>query len=150
VLGGGDALDAELIAQIEGRAPGRSVLDAVRAHTLQIAERMRDTPAERRDAFRAVVSSAPSVQARWRERQRHHEGRLAELLAAETAAASDDAAPFVVAGVLGLLGRLAFYDVIGWPDGKRRSKAKTELAIARVFDLLAACLHDYGKRSKAR
>lgn len=147
VLGDGESLDAGLIQHIEQRAPKQTVLDAVREYTLALCQRMRNTPAERRQAFRAVLSSAPSVQAHWRERQRQHEAKLAAVLAAEAGAASDDARPFVVAGILSLVGRLAYYDVIGWPDGKRRGAAKTEAAIESTFDLLASGLRDYPTRA---
>ncbi|WP_437852226.1 TetR family transcriptional regulator [Sorangium sp. So ce363] len=150
VLGDGEGLDADLLREIETRAPGESVLDAVRKHTLATASRMRAVPAERRQAFRTIIGSAPSVQARWRDGLRRHEEKLAALLAVETGAARDDATPFVVAGVLGLLGRLAFYDVIGWPDGKRRSAAKTDEAIHDAFDRIAEGLRDYGARPRKR
>lgn len=140
---GEDAHDTELFQTLKTRAKGEPVLEALRRHTLATARRVRETPAAHRRAFRAVVQSSPSVQARWRERQRSHEEKLAALLAAESGAAGDDATPYVVAGVLGLLGRLAFYDVIGWPDGKPRSAAKTDEAIERAFDQLARGLRDY-------
>ena len=150
VLGDGEGIDAELLREIEQRAAGESVLDAARRHTLATSRRMRETPAAHRQAFRAVLQNAPSVQARWRDRQRRHEDKLAALLTDEAAAASDDARPFVVAGMLSLLGRLAFYDVIGWPDGKRRSTSKTEEAIERAFELIATGLGSYGVRPRAR
>ncbi|HTU62696.1 MAG TPA: TetR family transcriptional regulator [Polyangiales bacterium] len=143
VLTDGDSLDAGLIQQIQQRAPNESVLDAVHTYTLALCQRMRSVPAERRQAFRTVLQNAPSVQAHWRERQRRHEAQLASVLATESRATPDDARPFVVAGVLSLLSRLAYYDVIGWPDGKRRSAAKTEEAIANAFALLGAGLSNY-------
>jgi|GEM_PF-7046828 len=76
--------------------------------------------------------------------------KLAALLAAQSGAASDDATPSVVAGVLGLLGRLVFYDVIGWPDGKQRSAAKTDESVERTFDQLARALGNYAPQSKSR
>lgn len=150
VLGDGESLDAGLIQQIEQRAPQQSVLDAVREYTLAVCQRMRNTPAERRQAFRTVLQNAPSVQAHWRERQRQHEAKLAAVLANEAGAENDDARPFVVAGVFSLLGRLAYYDVIGWPDGKRRGAAKTDAAIASTFDLLASGLKDYPTRASRK
>jgi AcrR family transcriptional regulator len=150
VLGDAESLDEDFLRAISARAPGESVLDAVRTHTLATASRMREAPAATRLAFRTVLQGAPSVRARWRDGSRVQEEKLAALLASETSAETGDASPFVVAGVLGLLRRLAFYDVIGWPDGKRRSAAKSEEAIRRAFDLLGAGIAEYGVRGRKR
>ena len=146
VLGDGESLDADALRAIAERAAGTSVLDAVRAHTLETSRRMRETPAATRQAFRKVLQAAPTVQARWREGSRRFEERVAALLAED--ADVGDPAPFVVAGIVGLMRRLAFYDVIGWPDGKRRSSEVSEEAIERAFDLVAGGLSRYGVRKK--
>jgi AcrR family transcriptional regulator len=148
LLGDGEGFDGEILRAIHARAPGEPVLEAVRKHTLATAQRVRETPAGHRRAFRTVIQGSPSVQARWRERQRSHEEKLAALLAAESGAKSDDATPLIVAGVLGLLGRLAFYDVIGWPDGKTRGAAKTDEAIQRAFQTLAQGLGEYAPAAR--
>lgn len=148
VLGDGDGFGGEILRAIQQRAAGESVLEAVRKHTLATAQRVRETPATHRRAFRSVIQSSPSVQARWRERQRCHEEKLAALLAAESGAKTDDATPLIVAGVLGLLGRLAYYDVIGWPDGKARGAAKTDEAIERACKTLAHGLAAYAPGGK--
>ena len=150
MLGGGDGFDGEILRAIQARAAGESVLEAVRKHTLATARRVRETPATHRRAFRTVIQSSPSVQARWRERQRCHEEKLAALLAAESGAKHDDATPLIVAGVLGLLGRLAFYDVIGWPDGRARSAAKTDQAIEDACNTLARGLAGYAPGKSSR
>ncbi|NUP04966.1 MAG: TetR family transcriptional regulator [Polyangiaceae bacterium] len=150
VLRGGEEHDGSLLLAIESRAAGESILDAARRHTLETFRRMREVPAARRDAFRKVLQSAPSVQARWRERQRAFEQVVAGVLARETEAPNDDPFPYVAAGLLSHLGRLAYYDVIGWPDGRRRSAQKTEEAIEDAFARIAEGFGSYGVRPKKR
>jgi AcrR family transcriptional regulator len=146
VLGGREEVDADLVRIVQSREVGESVLAAVRRHTLAVAERMRAVPPEQRAAFRKVLQSAPTVQARWREMLRQHEDALARLLAEETGATADDVTPGVVASVLGVLGRLAYRDMTGWPDGRRRSPAEIGEAIDRSFELLGRGLAEYGVR----
>jgi AcrR family transcriptional regulator len=146
VLYGREEIEASLLLAIQSRAVGESVLGAARRHTLEMAKRTRDVPHEQRAAFRQIVQTTPTVQARWRETQRRHEDAIARLLAAETNAAPGDVLPIVVASLLGVVGRLAFYDVIGWPDGKQRSAAQTDVEIGRAFDLLEQGLASYGLR----
>lgn len=147
VLGEGDGPDGEVLQALQARPVGEPVLEALRKHTLATAQRIRATPLAHRRAFRRVLQSSPSVQARWRERQRGHEQKLASLLAAESGGGSTDPTAQVVAGVLGLLGRLAFYDVIGWPDGKARGAAETDEAIERAFETLGRGLRDYAPQA---
>lgn len=150
VLGDGELDDVALLREITERTVGESIIAVVRRHTITVSRRVRETPAATRRAFRTVLQSAPSVGVRWRENSWRQEEKLALLLRQETQAEGDDPLPFVVAGALGLLRRLAYYDVIGWPDGKRRSAAKSEEAIERAFDTLCAGLAGYGVQDRKK
>jgi AcrR family transcriptional regulator len=144
VLHGREAIETNLLCALQNRASGESLLAATRRHTLAMAEQMRAVPQEQRMAFRQIMQNTPSVGARWRELQSQHEQAIACLLMTETAAPAEDVIPIVVAGLLGVINRLAFYDVIGWPDEHPRSAAALDNQIERAFDLLARGLNDYG------
>jgi len=146
VLHGREAIEADLLQALQSRAAGESILTAARRHTLAMAQQMREVPHEQRAAFRQIMQTAPTVGARWRELQRHHEHAIARLLVADTAAPADDVLPIVVASLLGVISRLAFYDIIGWPDERPRSAATIDKEIDRAFDLLEHGLAGYGVR----
>ncbi|WP_224364647.1 TetR/AcrR family transcriptional regulator [Hyalangium versicolor] len=149
VLSNREEIEEDLLRTVRERAPGESVLAAVRWHTLETAARIRAVPPERRVAFHKVMQSSPSVQARFRELLRSREETLARLITEETQEPTDDIAPSIVAGLLGVVGRLAFCDVTGWPDGGRRSPERISEEIHRAFDLLEKGLATYGVRSPA-
>jgi len=144
VLHGREAIESNLLRALQNRTPGESLLTAARRHTLAMAQQMRAVPQEQRLAFQQIMQSAPTVGARWRELQSQHEQTIACLLMAETAAPAEDVIPIVVAGLLGVINRLAFYNVIGWPDEHPRSAVEIDNQIERAFDLLAHGLKDYG------
>lgn len=141
-----DDLDAERLRAVRARAPGESVLAAVRRHTLATADRLRALPPERRAALRKILQAAPSIEAHWREHARRHEAALAQLLAEETGAPASDVLPAAVAGLLGVLARLGLCDVTGWPDGRQRSQPRGAAEIARAFERLAQGLEGYAVR----
>ena len=146
VLAEYDDLDSERLRAVLARAPGETVLAAVRRHTLTTAERLRALPPERRAALRKIIQAAPSIEAHWREHARRHEAALAQLLAEETGAPASDVLPAAVAGLLGVLARLGLCDVTGWPDGRQRSQARGAAEIARAFERLAQGLGGYAVR----
>ena len=147
VLDGREEIEAELVRAVRGRAPGEPVLAAVRRHTLSVAERVHTLPAERRAAFQRVVQRTPAVHLRMRQMSLRSEALLAQLLMEETGAAPNDPTPLLVAGLLGMLARLAFGGP-GWPDSPERSYAETIAGIEAAFALAAGGLAEYGRREQ--
>src|SRR5882724_7256466 len=66
VLEGRAEVEADLLRAVCERGLGEPILEAVRRHALSVAERMNALPAERRNAFRKIVATTPSVHARMR------------------------------------------------------------------------------------
>jgi len=133
----------DLLRAVRSRAPGESILSVVRQHTLETAEKLRSVPPERRAAFRKVLQSSPTVLMRFREVAQSREEALAKLLAEETGTDGEDPEPFIVAALLGVLNRLAFCGLTGWPNGKKRAPAKVAEDIERAFALLEHGLGTY-------
>ncbi|HWL86088.1 MAG TPA: TetR/AcrR family transcriptional regulator [Polyangiaceae bacterium] len=148
MLSGRAESEADLIRAVRERGPGQSVLSAVRAHVLVVAERIDALPAEKRAAFRKVVKSTPAVQARLRQMSLAHEEELARVLAKELGTAGSDPVARVVASAMGLLGRLGTCGITGWPDGHDRSHAENVANIHLAFDLFERGLGHYGVRGK--
>lgn len=138
------ALETELLRRIRERQPGESVLTAVRRHTLWLAERLADLPAEKRAAFRRMVQQSPALLARFRQISVDAEAELAALLAAETGPAGAALAG-VVAGIIGVVVRQAL-DVQAWTQGSQRPYAEIVAGIEAACDLLGRGLADYGVR----
>jgi AcrR family transcriptional regulator len=147
VLDGREEIEAELVRAVRERAPGESALAAVRRHTLGVAERIHAQSAERRAAFLRVVQSAPAVHLRLRQISLRSEAQLAQLLAEETAASAHDPTPLLVAGLLGMLARLAFGGP-GWPGSPERSYAETVAGIEAAFALAGRGVSEYGVRER--
>lgn len=147
VLEGRQEVEARLVAAVRERAPGESLLAAVRRHTLSVAGRMDALPVERRAAFRKVLQSSPAVRARMRQMSLRTEDELVRVIAEETAAPAGDPMPRVVADVLGRLACLAFV-AAGGSDGERRSHAETLAGIDATFDLFDRGLSGYAIRKE--
>jgi AcrR family transcriptional regulator len=147
VLDGRDEAEAELVRTVVERPPGEAILAAVRRHTLALADRMNELPAERRQAFRKLVQSAPSVHARMRQMSLHYEDELTRIIMAEHGADAGDPTPRVIASLIGTLERLA-YGATGWPDGKRKSHAEVIAGIHAAFDLIDRGLAGYGRKRR--
>jgi AcrR family transcriptional regulator len=146
VLEGRVEVEADLLRAVRERESGEPIIEAVRRHTLAVAARMNALPAERRNAFRKVVSATPGVHARMRELSLRAEAELARLLAEETVGPESDAMPRTVASVLGVLTRLAF-GFVG-SECKRWKYADVVANINESFDLLAHGLAKYGVRPR--
>ena len=146
VFVGREDVDSDILDAVRDRGHRESILTAVRRHTLLVAERMQALPAERRRAFRTVIQNAPSVRARLQEILAHHEEELARVIAEEVDARPGDVSPRILASLLGVVRRLAFCSVTGWPSAKRKSAAEIAADIQAAFDLLEAGLRDYGIR----
>jgi AcrR family transcriptional regulator len=142
VLSSRAEVEAELLRSVRERAPGESILTAVRHHTLWLAKRLSSLPADRRRAFRQVVQQSPALQTRMRQMSFQSEAELARLLAAETADA-DPALATVVASVLGVLVRQAF-DIPTWSNAPPRPYDELVASIEAAFDLFERGLVDYG------
>ncbi|WP_394840611.1 TetR/AcrR family transcriptional regulator [Pendulispora brunnea] len=139
-----ELIEEDLVRAVRSRAPGESILSVVRAHTLETAERLRHVSPERRAAYRKILQSAPTLLTRFRQLAQNREEALARLLAEETGADGDEVEPFIVAALLGVLNRLAFCGVTGWPNGKRRTPVKITEEIESAFTLLERGLGNYG------
>lgn len=146
VFVGREEVDGDMLDAVRGRGYGESIASAMRRHTLLVAERMQALPAERRLAFRTVIQNAPSVGARWSEILARREEELARVIAEEAGARPGDVTPRILASVFGVISRLAFCNVTGWPSPKRKSAAEVAADIEAAFDLLEAGLRGYGVR----
>ena len=74
-------IEESLIAAVRDRAPGRSVLDALRDHALARVER---GAAGGASEFMALVRGTPALSDYWRRMWVRHEDALSRALAAET------------------------------------------------------------------
>lgn len=146
MLEGRAEVEADLLRAVKERAAGEPVIEAVRRHMLAVAERMNALPAERRDAFRKVVATTPSVHARMRELSLRTEDELARLLAEDTGKPPTDPVPRTIASVLGVFTRLAFG--VGGGKSRRWKHAEVVASIHEGFDLLAGGLARYGARAR--
>jgi AcrR family transcriptional regulator len=149
MLDGREEVESELLRTIRERPPGESILAAARRHTLSVAERMNALPAERRAAFRKVVANTPSVHARMRQMSQRYEDELTRLLAEETGSSDSDPTTRTVAGVLGVLSRIAF-GFSGKADAKRWKHAGVVASIHETFDLFEHGLGRYGVRGRGK
>ncbi|MFI5588415.1 TetR/AcrR family transcriptional regulator [Amycolatopsis sp. NPDC051758] len=74
-------IEESLIAAVRDRAPGTSVLDALRDHALA---RVRGATADRASEFMVLVRGTPALSDYWRRMWVRHEDTLSRALAAET------------------------------------------------------------------
>jgi len=144
VVDGRREVDADLLRMLRERLPSESGLDAARKHTLAVAERMTALPAWRRAAFRKLVQHAPSVHARMRQLSIEQERELVALLSEGTP--PGDVTPQLVAGVLGILGQLAYRSVT---DGERDHDAIVR-SIDAAYERVAKGLGDFGVKKRRR
>ena len=145
VLDGRQRIEEELLLAVSNRPVGSSVIGAVKAHTLEVARHLNQMPLARRQRFRKVLASSPSIKARLRSLSLETEQRLAELLAEETRAARDDPRPRLAAAILITLSHLA-YGFDSGAEGAPPNLRTTVRRIERAFDLVAHGLDDYAMR----
>lgn len=81
-------IEATLIAAVRDRAPGISVLDALRDYTLARVER--GAAADGASEFMTLVRGTPALSEYWRRMWMRHEDALRRTLAAETGAPETD------------------------------------------------------------
>ncbi|ADJ45532.1 TetR family transcriptional regulator [Amycolatopsis mediterranei S699] len=81
-------IEDALLAAVRDRAPGTSVLDALRDHTLARVER--GAAADGASEFMTLVRSTPALSEYWHRMWMRHEEALTRVLAAETGAPETD------------------------------------------------------------
>ncbi|OXM59470.1 TetR/AcrR family transcriptional regulator [Amycolatopsis vastitatis] len=81
-------IEEALIAAVRDRAPGTSVLAALRDHTLTRVER--GAAADGAAEFMTLVRSTPALSEYWHRMWMRHEDALSQVLAAETGAPETD------------------------------------------------------------
>jgi AcrR family transcriptional regulator len=146
---GMESFEAALIEAVRNRPPGQSVLAAFRDYVLEQSDGVADRAPAIEKAAR-LVDASPALQARERAVVAEYTAALAELLAAETGAASGDIEPRVVAAALMAAQRELVAQTrasvaagLGGPALVRSVKAQGMRAFAR----LEAGLGDYGVKS---
>lgn len=81
-------IEESLIATVRDRAPGTSVLDALREYTLARVER--GTADDKGPEFMALVHRTPALREYWHRMWMRHEDALGRAIAAETGAPETD------------------------------------------------------------
>ncbi|MEC3920629.1 TetR/AcrR family transcriptional regulator [Nocardia sp. CDC160] len=135
---------------VRGRAAGESALTALRRAYLEaIARKDAVLAGFSGSAFAALLVGSPALVARLREFHEDRERLLAEALAEETGAATDDFTARVAATVLGGVHRTLFEEVLrrtaAGESNEAIAAALTEYA-ATAFDLLEPALGGYAVR----
>jgi AcrR family transcriptional regulator len=145
-----DAIIADLADAVAGRAPGESMLAAIRRAYTQSVARADVTLGLSSPAFTQMIAGSPVLTARGLEIMEHRERALGDVIAAETGA--DDVQQRVVAAQLASVHRVLY------AEGSRRSmggQPRTEIlavlaaAAQRAFDRLEPSLGNYGIRPPA-
>jgi AcrR family transcriptional regulator len=143
---GMESFEEALIEAVRTRAPGRSVLAAFRDYVLEQSVGVADRAPAIEKAAR-LVDASPALQARERALVAEFTTSLAELLAAETGAGSDDLEPRVVAAALMAAQRELVAQtrasVVAGLRGPALVRSVKEQG-GRAFDRLEAGLGDYG------
>jgi AcrR family transcriptional regulator len=138
-----DSVLEQLLDAVRERAPGRSVLTAVRECLTRAATELGEgAPRAEQLAFRRLVAASPTLRAHQRAMAARYEDALAEVLARETGADPGSAEPFVAA--VALIGALRAGHQTAARSGGRTA------ATNRALDLLEAGLADYATRPPGR
>jgi CRP-like cAMP-binding protein len=133
-----------LAEAVAARAPGESLLTAVRRDYAQAVARREVTLGLSGAAFARMVDSSPVLQARLREILDQRERALADAIVAETG--SDDVLARVVAAALASVHRVLYAEASRRSlGGESREQIATVLAAAaeRAFGLLEPSLGGY-------
>jgi AcrR family transcriptional regulator len=140
-----EAIVASLAATVAARAPGESLLTAIRRDYARAAERADVTLGLSSPEFAAMIESSPVLISRSLEMVDQREQALGNAIAAETGV--DDPQQRVVAALLASVHRVLSAE--GWRRslaGQPRSEIAAFLAgqAERAFDRLEPSLGDYG------
>jgi AcrR family transcriptional regulator len=139
-----------LAEAVAARAPGESLLTAVRRDYAQAVARREVTLGLSGPRFAAMVEASPVLQARLREILDQRERALADAIAAETGA--QDVLARVAAAALASVHRVLYAEASRRSlAGESREQIAAVLAAAaeRAFDLLDPSLGDYCRREAA-
>jgi AcrR family transcriptional regulator len=143
----GEAIIASLASAVASRAPGESLLTAIRRDYDQAVDRADVTLGLSSPAFATMIENSPVLSGRGLELLHRREQALGDAIAAETG--RDDPQQRVVAAYLASVHRVLY------AEGSRRSLAgepRAEILAAlaaeakRAFDRLEPSLGDYGIR----
>jgi AcrR family transcriptional regulator len=143
----GEAIIASLASAVASRAPGESLLAAIRRDYDQAVARADVTLGLSSPAFATMIENSPVLSGRGLELLHQREQALGDAIAAETG--RDDPQQRVVAAYLASVHRVLY------AEGSRRSLAgepRAEILAAlaaeakRAFDRLEPSLGDYGIR----
>ena len=132
---------------IAGRAPGESMLAAIRRDYAERIARADVTLGLSNPAFARMIEDSPVLTGRGREIADQRERALGDVIAAEMGA--DDVHQRIVAAQLAAVHRVLYAEASRRSlAGERRGDICTVLAAAasRAFDLLEPSLGDYGIR----
>ncbi len=138
------AVVASLAAAVTARAPGESLLTAIRRDYAQAAARADVTMGLASPEFARMIENSPVLVSRGLEMLDQRERALGDAIAAETGA--DDPQQRIAAAVLAAVPRVLYAE--GWRRslaGEPRAQIIAYLAAAgeRAFDLLEPALGDY-------
>jgi AcrR family transcriptional regulator len=132
---------------VGGRAPGESMLAAIRRDYAERIARADVTLGLSSPAFARMIEDSPVLTGRGREIADQRERALGDVIAAEMGA--DDVPARIVAAQLAAVHRVLYAEASRRSlAGQRRSDIRTALAAAAsdAFDLLEPSLGDYGIR----
>ncbi len=137
-----------LARAVRARAPGESLLAAVRRDYAEALARGEVTLGITGPAFARLVDASPVLTARMREILDQREAALADAIAAETG--EDDIMPRIVAAQLASVHRVLYWEGSRRSlAGQNREEVRDALAAAagRAFDLLGPAFAGYGIRA---
>ncbi|WP_433229580.1 TetR/AcrR family transcriptional regulator [Actinomadura formosensis] len=132
------------------RAPGESVLAALRRAFLQAVDRHDPVIGFGGPGFARMITESPALAARLREFHEEREDALAAVLAEETGAAPGDPLPRLVAAQLGAVHRVLFQETLRRTlndETPEEVAAALTKSAATAFELLAPSLSTYAVRS---
>ncbi|MFG3254859.1 TetR/AcrR family transcriptional regulator [Streptomyces sp. NPDC048172] len=140
---------ASLARTVASRRTGESALDALRRAFRAAVERRDPVIGFTGAPFARMVADSPTLTARLRDLHDQREAALADVLAAETAAAPGDLLPGAAAAQLATAHRTLFQYTVdltleGFSD--RKTAVALDRAAHQVFGLLEGPLADYAVR----
>jgi AcrR family transcriptional regulator len=147
---GGEARLSQVLADLDQRPPGTSVLDVFRAATDAMATGLGRSAADDGDPLVVgrIIRGSRVLQERLAAGWEDEAGALAAAIARATGAAADDPVPAVVARALALTHRSIYragLDGLLAGEDPRKLARRLRADAARAYDQLGAGLDDYGR-----